>query len=284
MKATLLCLTALLAHLPLPAEEPPASAPEVEAEIQLGDSLDAILEALGEPAGLIELRDKTLLLYPRGEVTLKEDRVVEVDLMTEAEFTADQARLEREREEWLVQQEKLAAARLEEGRSIKAAKLESRAFASLPAKDRVDYWRSFQIRYPDIDVSEQIASALEGYETELKELHSQQRIAELESRVAVAEREAAAARLEAEKLREEAETVADRRYGLRYYTDPVIHRRHYYKPPTVIIHSNGNTTTTQPRNYYKFDDPYKFKERRSPQTESVAERVARTLQTVQGDD
>jgi len=292
MKAfALLFILPICVHSLLAEEKPEGSPPSesrTEAssgalEIRKGLSLKETIQTLGEPAGLIELRDKTLLLYPRGEVTLRDDIVVEFDLMTEEAFAADQARLKREREEWLMQQEKLAEARKEEGKAIKAAKLSSSAFAALPAKDRVDYWRSFQIRYPDIDVSEQIASALEGYESELTELRSQQRIAELEARVAAAEREAAAARLEAEKLREETKTVSDRRYGLRYYTDPVIRRNYYYKPPTITIHSNGTVTKTKNledrKNYYRFDD-----NRRPTPQESTAERVSRILNEVRGDN
>jgi hypothetical protein len=204
-----------------------------------------VIDALGEPVGTIELREKTLLLYPQGEVTLKRDQVTEIDLMSEEQFQADQARLQREREEWLVEQERRAAARIKEGEALRAEKTQSSAFAALPARDRVDYWRRFQTRYPEVDVSPQVASAVESYQTELEELRTQQRIAELEARVAKAEKEAATARLETEKLREATERAEQRRnYGLRYYTDPVIRdHRYYYRPPTITIFSNGNGGT-----------------------------------------
>ena len=66
--------------------------------------------------------------------------------MNEDEFAADQERLAKEREDWLLDQERRAAAHQEEGEAIRADKLKSSAFAALPAKDKVDYWRSFQIR------------------------------------------------------------------------------------------------------------------------------------------
>jgi len=283
-----------LCLLPLSAVEtegdsPPPEAVEASAsdtsEIRKGLSLKETIRRLGQPAGLIELRDKTLLLYPRGEVTLRDDVIVEFDLMTEEAFAEDQARLEREREEWLIQREKLAQARKEEGRAIKADKLSSSAFAALPAKDRVDYWRSFQIRYPEIDVSEQIAAALKSYESELTELRSQRRIAELEARVAAAEREAAAAKLETEKLREETETLSDRRYGLRYYTDPVIRRNVYYKPPTITIHGNGTVTKVPGHGHEKRKNYYRFENDRNPvRQESTAERVSRILDEVRSED
>lgn len=238
--------------------------------VELGQTEENALEILGKPMGTIGLRDKTLLLYPQGEITIKEGKVSHIDLMEAEEFAADQERLRIEREEWLITQERIEAARIEEGKAVRADKLKSQAFAALPAKDRVDYWRSFQIRYPSIDVSEHIGSALASYQVELEELRSQQKVADLEARVASAEREAATARLETEKLRKETERTkqSSRYYGLRYYTDPVVDRRYYYRPPTVTIFTpDGNKVTHQSNNY-------------CPPTESVAERATRILKIV----
>lgn len=266
MKTLLLCMTLAIPTLLFSANE-----------LKIGQTLEETLELLGKPMGLIELREKTLLLYPQGEVTLKNDRVSAIDLMSQEAFEADQERLKKEREEWVLQKKMEAEKRIEEGKQLKAFKLQSSAFAALPAKDRVDYWRSYQIRFPEIDVSEQIASALEGYETELTELKAQQRIAELEARVAHAEKEAALARLEAQKAQSEAEANKNNRYyGLRYYTDPVIDRRYYYRPPTVTIYTdgNGNTTTHQHKQRNKVKWYYNNGQTNN---DGTAERVTRIL-------
>ena len=236
--------------------------------IEIGQTEENVIEILGKPVGTIALRDKTLLLYPQGEVTLKEDKVSHIDLMDAEEFAADQERLKEEREQWLVDQERMDAMHKEEGQAIRADKLKSQAFAALPAKDRVDYWRGFQVRYPTVDVSEQIGVALASYEVELQELRNQQKVAELEVRVAKAEQEAANARLETEKLREETERTknSSRYYGLRYYTDPVVDRRYYYRPPTITIYSpNGNKVNNRTNNIT------------CPTTETVSERATRIL-------
>lgn len=219
------------------------------AGIEIGQDQSSVYEKLGNPIGVIELREQTLrLLYPQGEVTLKNGLVSEIDLMSEAEFTADQQRLKQARADWLIGQEQRAEQHKAEGEAIRADKLQSRAFSVRSAKERVDYWRDFQTRYPEVEVSEQIARALEGYQVELDELRSQQRIAELEIRVARAEQAAAQARLETEKLREETKklrleterTHNSDRYGLRYYTDPAItNSRYLYRPPTVTIYTIG---------------------------------------------
>ena len=118
--------------------------------VKLGDTLETTLTLLGQPIGSIDLRDKILLLYPEGEITLRDNKISQIDLMSEAEFEADQTRLKAEREAWLIEQEKLAKARDLEGKKLKAFKLQSSTFAALPAKERIDYWRNFQIRFPNI--------------------------------------------------------------------------------------------------------------------------------------
>ena len=218
-------------------------------QIQVGDNFEQAIESLGKPIGTIELREKTLLLYPRGEVTLKHDKIIAIDLMTEEQFAADQKRLQEERQQWADHQAKMAAQRKQQGEALKAEKIKSTSFSQMSAKDKVDYWRRFQHQYPEVDVSVQIAAALETYQQELDELKNQQRIAELEARVARAESEAAAARLETERLRKETEQARKQaNYGLRYYTTPAVHPHYYYRPPTVTIYSDGNVTKV-PRNH-----------------------------------
>lgn len=216
-------------------------------KVELGMSQEAIIEALGKPAGDLILRDKTILLYPQGEITIEEGTATHIDLMTDVEFETHQEKLRVEREAHLKRKAEAEAAYIAEGESVKAAKLENTSFTLLPAKDRVDYWRSFQRRYPDVDVAKQIEGALADYKKEIQELKDQEKIAELETRVSNAEKEAATARLEAEKLRKEAETLRHQQnYGLRYYTDPVpYHRNYYYQPPRIIIH-NGSGKVTWP--------------------------------------
>lgn len=242
------------------------------ARLNLGDDRETTFKKLGKPIGTIELREKTLLLYPAGEVVLKNDTVCEIDLMSDAEYAAEQAQLEKEREEWLVEKARRKAARTEEGESILAAKRGSSTFAALPAKDRVDYWRSFQISYPEVDVSSELARALESYQTELAELRTQQQIAQLQARVAEAEKEAATARLETRQLKEEAERSRQTtNFGLRYYYDPVVQPRYIYRPPTITIFSNGEKKIIE---HDKKPDYWKF---RDYNPDGTAERVARIL-------
>lgn len=207
----------------------------------VGSDAASIEAQLGEPIGTIALRDKVIYLYPQGEITLKEGRAVDVDLMTLTEFEADQKRLEAERQEWEAEQAALSTERQALGEAVKADKLSSVRFNGLPPDERAQYWRNFQKTYPEVDVSEELESALETYRAELAELRKERQLAEMQARVAQAEKEAEAARQESQRLKNQLD-ARTRYYGLRSYTDPVVDRRYYYRPPTIVIHA-GNSET-----------------------------------------
>lgn len=213
--------------------------------IERGQSLEQVTLALGKPVGTLAFGDKTLLLYPQGEVTLRENRVSDFDLMTDAEFAEEQKRKRLEHEAWLIQQETLSAARLENGTRLKAAKLQSNAFAALPAKSRVDYWRAFQVRYPEVDVAEQIAEALELYQAELAAQATEKRIAELEARVTQAEQAAARAQSENERLRARRLTRSYF-YDGRYIYNAIPRKPCQTQTRDVVVCSNKQQITHRP--------------------------------------
>ncbi len=227
MKPYIVALTLLL----------PITLLAASSKVEIGQTREQIIEALGKPQGEINLPDKILLLYPEGEITIHEGVASQIALMSDKQFAQDQERLKKERAEWAIQQKKLAADRIKAGEELKAYKLQNSTFAALPAKDRVEYWRSFQTKFPQVDVSEEIARALESYQAEIAELKNQQRIAELEVSVAKAQKEAEAARLETAKLREETKARNDTsNFRLREYYSP---QPYYYPTPRIIIHSRN---------------------------------------------
>lgn len=223
-------------------------------KINLGQSMEQTIQVLGQPIGTLALGNKMILLYPQGDVTLRENKVSDIDLLEEDAFAAEQERKRLEREEWLIRQEKLSADRLERGSKIKAAKLQSRAFSALSAKQQVDYWRTFQTQHPEVDVTEQIASALEAYQADLAEQQTQKRIAELEARVAQAEQAAAVAKHENESLRHQ--TSAQNRIHDSRYTYYTRFYRVCYPQNKVTIYSKKGKVVRYPHrnsNYQKSD-------------------------------
>jgi len=216
---------------------------------ELGATRESIIKSLGEPIGSIELRDKELLLYPQGEITLKSGKATQIDLMAADAFAADQKRLEQERAEWEIAQAKMIKERTKQGEAVKADKLADLRFNGLPPQDQVTFWRNFQNTYPEVDVSDQLADAMEAYKTEVAELRKKELVAELEARVLEAEKATTEAQRENQRLKDQLNR--NQYYGLRYYTDPVIKREYYYRPPTIIIHTDGTIdkeTKPTPRN------------------------------------
>ena len=263
---------------------PALAGTDERATVRKGQPEQAVLNTLGEPVGTIALRDRKLLLYPRGEITLKQGKVAEVDLMSEEAFAEQQKRLAREREAWLEQKRRREVERIERGKSIRDAKKQSGAFAALPAKERLDYWREFRARYPEVDVSEEIARALESYQSEVEELETRERIAELETRVARAEREAAEAKREAREAKRDAERTGSS-FRFEERTTPVRYGGHFYRPPTVTIISHGEDKNddTEMEEESEKGRLYKWQsENASPvrlEKGSTAERASRILGT-----
>ena len=205
----------------------------------IGTDKSSIIAELGEPDGTVAMRDKQLLLYPQGEITIQNGQAIKVNMMAEAAFIAHQAKLKIERAEWAERSALLAAANQAQGEQIKATKLNSAAFAQLPARNQLAFWNEFQFAYPNVDVRTQVSDADDVYQAELAEMRAKEELSQLKAQIAEAEKATAEAELEAQKLR----NALNRRpqYGLRYYTDPVIQRHVYYPRQKVTVYSNGKT-------------------------------------------
>ena len=201
-------------------------------EVKIGDSYEATVAALGEPTGKMELKKKTRLLYPRGEIILQDGTVTKVDLMDDKAFASKEKQLRTEQKERTEQQAHLAADHTQKGETIKAEKLKSPAFAALHAKSRLDFWKSFQIRYPEVDVSEQITKALESYKEDADELMAQQEIAEAKAKEEAAEN-----------------TKNKYNYGYRNYNGGIIYPHPRPRPPIIICPPAHRPTPKKDWNY-----------------------------------
>ncbi|RKX32900.1 MAG: hypothetical protein DRP71_11375 [Verrucomicrobia bacterium] len=130
-----------------------------------GDAADSVRAELGLPNGLIEVGTDRILFYERGEVVLKNGRVVKHNLMTEIEF-AEKSRREAERKALLAQlAEERRLQREAEGLALKQSRLDDATFAGLPAVERVTFWRTFRKRYPMVPIDLELGTALAEYES-----------------------------------------------------------------------------------------------------------------------
>ncbi|RME67239.1 MAG: hypothetical protein D6781_13600 [Verrucomicrobia bacterium] len=201
--------------------------PRLEA-VSLGDDRAAVVAELGEPAGEVATEGVTVLVYPRGEIRLREGRVSAINLVSPAEHAARLARAETERRERLTRLE-------EEGRRLKASRASDPEFLRLPPHAQLQFWRSFASRYPMVSIDAELQALRERIETEkqLRELEaaSDDRLARLETRVEEAEARARQLELQANALRH-----FNRRSSSRYhYGSAIIIGAGGYCPPVRPI-------------------------------------------------
>jgi hypothetical protein len=161
------------------------------ADVYVGDSRETVQAALGEPRAYIRYHTTELLTFERGQVELKEGRVVRVDLLSAEE--AEMLRRQREEEEARRQraEAELRMQRRVEGERLKAAYLADPGFLLQPASERVNRWQAFRARYPEASLPEDYTVALGEYTAELarraESAERERRLADLEARVRDAE-------------------------------------------------------------------------------------------------
>jgi hypothetical protein len=135
-----------------------------------------------------------VLVFPAGQVRLRDGRVVAIDLVSPGELAVQQAEEDARRAARLAQLER-------EGRELHAAKTKDAFFAALPASEQFAFWQRFAVRYPMIDVTAEVVALRPAVEQESRsrgrDLDRDAKMAALEARVDEAEARAARAEREA---------------------------------------------------------------------------------------
>ena len=67
-------------------------------ELQPGDSIERVKEVLGRPNGVISLKNKQVLFFDRGEVTLVDGKATQLDILSEEEAAAELEKKKQKRE------------------------------------------------------------------------------------------------------------------------------------------------------------------------------------------
>lgn len=185
-----LALTGCIALSVMLTAQLSALAGGLDPEIEVGDARAFVVEILGEPDGRMGGGSYEKLFFERGAVELEDGKVVAADLVSESEAAKRKAaRLMKEQE----RQRAAAAARetrIKEGQAVLKQKLADKQFAAAPASQQVAYWKSFQKKYPEVNVSRHLAAAQAKVKTVKKsgaagtqELTDEQQ-AELDRRIA----------------------------------------------------------------------------------------------------
>jgi len=213
-------------------------------EIRAGQSQADVVALLGEPEGFIRMGETVWLSYARGMVKLVDDGVVEANLISPEAAVVKRQKEQAERARFEQAQAEEKARRIEQGRLLKASRINNPEFLATPISYQVTFWKEFQTRYPEVPAWDEYELARARLEQEQEQLRQQQvqenRIRELEIRL------------------EEAELRQERYSRTRYVYSPIVYYPYtsyrkvvstrYVKCPTVAF--NGNTTLlTSPQRY-----------------------------------
>lgn len=209
-----------------------AIAPALGEVVSIGDSEQAVREALGDPGGYIRSGSYLLLIYDRGKVELEDGEVVDFSIVSEQEAEERKAQRERRREELAVRREVMRTERHAEGLALKEKTLSDPVFRASSIEKQLAFWRSYRLKYPDVPVDAEYAETLARKKRDAEELATQERLLEMEKRIAQAE--AQEAKRDAEDARR------SRRYI--YPTTPAVGYYDHYYTPTVRIRSHPTTT------------------------------------------
>ena len=115
-------------------------------DIKIGDDIDRVQNALGEPDSYILLGDKALVSYGLSKIELVSNKVTKVNFVSAAK--TKELRLKTKTDN-----KKRRAYLIREGNTVKQRKLENVEFLSSPLSEQIDFWHSFRRHYPMIDLS-----------------------------------------------------------------------------------------------------------------------------------
>jgi hypothetical protein len=209
---SLSAIVCLLAATWLFAGEVPATV-----GIRPGDTLEDVIRVLGQPKGRVESVNSAWFYYDQGEVRMRDNKVTEVSLISDAELQARLEAAERER-----------SLRLEKGVELRDAMLADSAFASRKASERLAVWRQFLARYPEValgvEYEKAMIEAAQEAEKEAEKDAAERRLVDLERRVRDAETQARLAEKAAEDARWEARNRNNRVIVPVYYPQPYVQR------------------------------------------------------------
>ncbi len=144
------------------------------APLELGATRVEAYRVLGAPDGMLELPNKTVLMYETAELTFVNDVLTEAVWRSEEEVAAEKALQAKLRADWEREQALDAERRLQRGKEILAARLANPGFQNLPAAQRLGAWTDFMRDYPGVDATAEYEAALAEVRAEAKVRQAEQ--------------------------------------------------------------------------------------------------------------
>jgi hypothetical protein len=125
-------------------------------DIHPGDSLATVEAALGPPRSQMQLGDKLVLCYDRGQVKLVGGKVVGTSFLSAEDVAAQQAQQKAIDD----QAAQLRDQRITDGQALKAQVQADPRFIYAPPADQVAFWQKFRLRYPEVRCDDEYKLAL----------------------------------------------------------------------------------------------------------------------------
>lgn len=159
-------------------------------EVAVGDSAVQVRETMGAPRGHLQLGERDVLYFDRGEVELNGGRVTRVGLRSLEEQTS----FESKQAASVARADEIRNRVMEEGRALLAGKLSDPVFRATPYSYQVSFWENFSQRYPSVSAAEplliaraRLAEQAAKVEADRARAEQAQRIADLAERAARAD-------------------------------------------------------------------------------------------------
>ena len=187
--------------------------------LQPGATRMSVVAELGAPTGFIRAGKEETLYYDRGNVQLRDGKVVDFELISAEQLRERQAAAEKARAAQAARNAELRAQLKTEGEAALKKLLAEPDFFRAPDSVQVARWREFMQKYPDVAVSEYYLPALKRLEAEQARTAQEQRIAILEQRVLNAEQRALM------------NDTSKMQYPDYYFIQPTVYYPPVFRPP-----------------------------------------------------
>lgn len=212
----------------------------IHAESYLGWHREQLEGVLGKAAGVIEMGEATVLMFERGDVTMRGGVVVEQNIMSEHEHRAYVEARMHAKKRWQEILQRRKTIMHERALDLKRSKLNDPDFLALPLDEQIAFWGSFKAANPEISIEPHYTQLLQRYQDFLDQQRVKQLQAEYSERIASAEERVADAEARAARAEREAARARNTFY---YYTPPTFYPTYpsvYFMPrrqrPILEIH------------------------------------------------
>lgn len=126
--------------------------------VQIGDGYDKVKKAYGKPIGQVYRGKLEVLIYPRGQVELRDGKVSKIKMQDKTAYTAQ---LIRKAERLRMERDGNDTVNDETGRAKLAEVLADPEFDAKPLAEQINYWRKFKRDFPGVNVDPFYQEALD---------------------------------------------------------------------------------------------------------------------------